>query len=196
MRKFVIGVVVGGLVFSGVAMVAFGWMLKIGIESAGYAALGVPVSVGLVTLSPLSGRGTVRNLVVSNPKGFSGPYAFRADAISVTVRPRTVLAGDVAVDRIVVRNPTIRLEGSNLSQLKAKASSGGGGDSRAVRIKDLQVTGASITVAGGLSVPLPDIHLKDVGGRSALSQLFGTFSASGLGSGAVNALGGLLKKLK
>jgi hypothetical protein len=199
MKKLLIGLLLGGALLGGFVLLAFGHILKLGIESAGYAALGVPVSVGLVTLSPLSGRGTVRDLVVANPKGFSGPYAFRADAVSVTLRPRSLLAGDVVVESIVVRNPTVRLEGGNLAQLKAKASSGGdgggSGGGRSVRIRSLEVTGASLTVPGGLSVPLPDVHLKDVGGRSALQQLLGSFAAKGAGSAVLGGLQGLLKRL-
>lgn len=196
MRKFVLGLMLGGAVFSGAAMMALGQVLRIGIQTAGYAALGVPVGVGLVTISPLSGRGTVRNLVVHNPKGFETPYAFRADAVSVTVRPGSLLGGELVVDRVLIRNPTVRLEGDNLSRLKAKASSGGDAGGRSVRIAELQVTGATLAVPGGLSVPLPDVHLKDVGGRSALQQLLGSFSSKGVGGSVVDGLGGLLKRLK
>lgn len=196
MRRFVLGVLLGGAVFSGAAMMALGQILRIAIQTAGYAALGVPVGVGLVTLSPLSGRGTVRNLVVHNPKGFESPYAFRADAVSVTVRPRSLLGGELLVDQVVIRNPTVRLEGDNLARLKAKASSGGDSGGRSVRIAELRVTGATLTVPGGLSVPLPDVHLKDVGGRSALQQLLGSFSAKGLGGSVMDGLGDLLKRLK
>jgi hypothetical protein len=196
MRKFLLGLGLGALVFSGAAMLLLGQVLRIGIQTAGYAALGVPVGVGLVTLSPLSGRGTVRDLRVHNPKGFESPYAFRADAVSVTVSPRSLLSGDVVVDSVVIRNPTVRLEGDNLSRLRAKASSGSGGDGRSVRIKSLEVTGASLTVPGGMSLPLPDVRLKDVGGRSALQQLLGSFSSKGLGGSVVDGIGGLLKKLQ
>lgn len=196
MRKFLLGLLLGGAVFSGAAMMALGLVLRIAIQTAGYAALGVPVGVGLVTLSPLSGRGTVRNLVVHNPKGFESPYAFRADAVSVTVRPRSLLGGELVVDRVVIRNPTVRLEGDNLARLKAKASSGGDAGGRSVRIAELQVTGATLTVPGGLSVPLPDVQLKDVGGRSALQQLLGAFSSKGLGGAVVDGVGGLLKRLR
>lgn len=197
MRKFLLGLALGGLVFSGAAMLLLGQVLRIGIQTAGYAALGVPVGVGLVTLSPLSGRGTVRDLRVHNPKGFERPYAFRADAVSVTVSPRSLLAGDVVVDSVLLRNPRIYLEGDNLRRLRAKADSGsGGGDGRSVRIKSLEVTGASLTVPGGMSLPLPDVKLKDVGGRSALQQLLGSFSSKGLGGSVVDGIGGLLKKLQ
>lgn len=196
MRKFVLGLLLGAAVFSGAAMMALGQVLRIGIQTAGYAALGVPVGVGLVTISPLSGRGTVRNLVVHNPKGFETPYAFRADAVSVTVRPRSLLGGELVVDRVVIRNPTVRLEGDNLSRLRAKASSGGDAGGRSVRIGELQVTGATLAVPGGLSVPLPDVQLKDVGGRSALQQLLGAFSSKGVGGSVVDGLGGLLKRLR
>lgn len=196
MRRFLLGLLLGALVFSGAAMMTLGQVLRIGIQTAGFAALGVPVGVGLVTLSPLSGRGTVRELVVHNPKGFESPYAFRADSIAVTVRPLSLLSGELVVDRVVIRNPTVRLEGDNLARLKARVSSGGDAGGRSVRIGELQVTGASLTVPGGMSVPLPDVRLKDVGGRSALRQLLGAFSSRGLGGTVVDGVGGLLKRLK
>ncbi|MDX6770989.1 MAG: hypothetical protein SF051_15760 [Elusimicrobiota bacterium] len=187
-------------VFAGSAMlgsVALGRVLAGAIETAGSAALGVPVSVGLVTLSPLSGRGTVRRLVVGNPPGFSGPYAFKADAIEVTVRPASLFGDAVVVESVVVRAPSVRVEGDNLARLKAKASSGGGdGGGRSVRIKRLEVLDGSVALPGGLTAPLPDIRLKEVGGRSALQQVLGSLSARGLGSSALDGVGGLLKKLR
>ncbi len=179
------------------ASLAFGRVLASVIETAGTAALGVPVSVGLVTLAPWSGRGTVRRLVVGNPPGFTSPFAFKADAIEVVLRPASLLGDSIVVERVTVRAPTVRVEGDNLSRLKAKASSGGGdGGGRSVRIKQLEVLDGSVGLPGGLYAPLPDVRLQNVGGRSALQQVLGAVSTRGLGSSALEGVGGLLKKLR
>lgn len=178
------------------ASLAFGRVLSAAIETAGAAALGVPVSVGVVTLAPWSGRGTVRRLVVANPPGFTSPFAFKADLIEVVVRPASLFGDTIVVERVSVRGPTVRIEGDNLARLKAKASSGGEGGGRSVRIKELEVLGGSVGLPGGLYAPLPDVRLKNVGGRSALQQVLGAVSARGLGSSALDGVGGLLKKLR
>lgn len=184
----------GGAALSSVAL---GRVLAGAIETAGTAALGVPVSVGLVTLSPWSGKGTVRRLVVGNPPGFTSPFAFKADAIEVVVRPASLFGDSIVVERVSVRAPTVRVEGDNLARLKSKAASGGdGGGGRSVRIKELEVLDGSVGLPGGLYAPLPDVRLKNVGGRSALQQVLGAVSVNGLGSSALSGVSGLLRKLR
>lgn len=196
MKKLLVVVLLVGAGGAALSSVALGRVLAGAIETAGTAALGVPVSVGLVTLAPWSGKGTVRRLVVGNPPGFTSPFAFKADAIVVVVRPASLFGDAIVVERVTVRGPTVRVEGDNLARLKAKASSGGDGGGRSVRIKELEILDGSVGLPGGLYTPLPDIRLKNVGGRSALQQVLGSVSARGLGSSALDGVGGLLKRLR
>ncbi len=197
MKKLLVVVVLG---VGGVALlssVMLGRVLARAIETAGTAVLGVPVSVGLVTLAPWSGKGAVRRLVVGNPPGFTSPFAFKADLIEVVVRPSSLLGNAVVVERVTVRAPTVRIEGDNLARLRAKVSSGeGGGGGKSVRIEQLEVLDGSVGLPGGLYAPMPDVRLKNVGGRSALQQVLGAVSARGLGSSALNGVSGLLKRLR
>lgn len=199
MKKVLVVVLVVSALGAGLASLALGRILKAGIETAGSAALGVRVKVGMAAIAPWSGRGTVRGLVVGNPDGYSGPYAFKADSIEIVIVPSSLLGERVVVESVVVRGPSVRLEtgpgGTNLARLRGKSAQGGSSEGRSVRIKHLEITGASLAVPGGLSTPLPDIILKDVGGRSALDQVLGMFS-KGVGSSVLNGLGGLLQKLR
>lgn len=199
MRKLLLLVLVVAVIGAGSASLAFGRLLAAAIETAGTAALGVKVEVGMVTVAPWSGKGRVRGLVVGNPEGYSGPYAFKADLIEVALKPASLLGDSLVVESVVVRGPSVRLEtgpgGTNLSRLRGKASSGSSGGGRSVRIKRLDITGAQMSLPGGITSPLPDVHLKDLGGRSALDQVLGVFS-KGVGSSVLDGVGGLLRRLR
>ena len=58
-------------------------IVKAGIEKYGSEITGTRVSVGSVDISLKSGRGTIRNVVVHNPKGFSSAHVFSLGEITV-----------------------------------------------------------------------------------------------------------------
>lgn len=209
-------VLVLAVIAAGALSLSLGRVVKTAVESAGPRLLGAPVTLGLVTVSPWSGRATLRELVVGNPEGFRGPRAVRVGLVDVRVRLASLLSDTVIVDSVEVREPEIVWEigggGSNLQRLQRNAEAsaarlGGSGSApaapakkgKSLLIKRLDVTGGKVglsaTALGGqdLSAPLPDVHLTDLGGpgrspAEAAAQALRAVTASS--QRAVSNLGG------
>lgn len=182
-------VLVFGVVAAGLVSLALGRLVKAGVEAAGPRVLGAPVTLGLATISPWSGRGTLRELVIGNPEGFKGPSAVKVGSVEVTLKLASLLTDTIVVERVVVRGPEVVWEmgaqGSNLTRLQrnaeASAAKLGSGPSAApakpskpgksLLIRELEVTGGKVGLAAtafgdaSLSAPLPDLRLKDLGGK-------------------------------
>lgn len=226
--------VVLGVIVAGAVSLWLGRGVKIAVETYGPALVGAPVTVGAVVLTPWSGRGSIKGLVVGNPPGFKSARALSVGSVDVKLKLSSLAGDTIVVESVVVRDPEIVYEvgggGSNLSRLQRNAEGamprGGGapakgGPSKSLLIKDLVVSGGQVglaaTALGGkdVKIPLPGIHLRDLGGKGrspaqAVSEALSAISASagkavsGLGAKAISGtassvmgtLGGLLKGKK
>lgn len=99
--------------------VALAWyqmdtIVKTGVETAGPETLNVPVKLGSVQLSPLSGEVTLTDLEIGQPEGFGEGSIATVGAFDMKVRPRTLFSDHIIIETIVVDAPVIdarRLEG-------------------------------------------------------------------------------------
>lgn len=223
--------VVLGMIVAGALSLWLGRGVKVALERFGPGIVGAPVSVGAVVLAPWSGRGAITNLIIGNPPGFKGAHALRVGSVEVKIKLSSLAADTVVVESVVIREPEILYEvgggGSNLSRLQRNAeaampASGGApaksAPAKSLFIKDLQVSGGQVGLAAsalggqGASIPLPAVHLSNLGGKGrspaqAVSEVLAAISGSagkavsGLGAKALNQaassvmgkLGGLLK---
>ena len=164
-------------------------LVKTAVEEIGTEATGVKVSLGSVELSPTSGEGAMRGLVVGNPAGFKTDYAVKLDEISVSVDIASLTEDTIVVKEIVIAGPQVIYEmgggGSNLDTIKNNVesfagSAGGGGSGgsesaggdeseKKLVIENLYIRNGKVSVStaflGGraLGAPIPNIHLKDIG---------------------------------
>jgi uncharacterized protein involved in outer membrane biogenesis len=161
-------------------------IVKIALEHYGPDVLGVPVKVGNVRISAKSGEGTLRNLEIGTPGGFSAQRAARFGEIRIALDPATVTDRVVVIREIAIDSPIITLErgrqGSNLDAIQkqinayAKATAPakdapGGGDAQPRRfiIERLAIRGAKVTMTNaalkgqGITFDLPDIQMRDIG---------------------------------
>lgn len=211
--------VVLGVIASGAVSLWLGRGVKLAVERYGPAYVGAPVAVGAVVLSPWSGRGTLRDLVIGNPPGFKGAHALTARSVEVDLELSS-LAGDlIVVDRVTVRDAEVLYEvgfgGSNLSRLQRNAEESSsrsapapGRDApvKSLLIKELLVTGGRVGLSatalggGGASLPMPDVRLTGLGGKgrspaeAVSAALAAIASAAGkAGAGVLGAVGGFLK---
>lgn len=181
---FIIAVVV-------VAAAYLGPIVKVGIENIGPPMTKVPVTVDAVSVSPLAGSLQVKGLVVGNPPGYNTLYAISVGTVSVKVDPWSLLSKKVIIHSIRLVSPQITFEGgllgnnlgrilSNVNAASRNPSSSaqapvhpGSKPAANVEIDDFLVTGAKVHVSptglGGreLTLPLPDIHLTDLGKNGA-----------------------------
>ena len=192
MKKWIIRLVIAGVALGVVALVvlflSLNTVVKKGVEAIGPQIVKVDVKLGSAAISPFSGSGKLSGLVVGNPAGYKSASAIKVGSIKVAVALGSVTSDIIKIDSINIQSPDITCEGGlagiNLNALKknlaAPADSGGtaAGKTSATSgkkfyVKDIVIEGGQITVAlnelggKGLTVPLPPIHLHNVGSETA-----------------------------
>lgn len=190
MKKWIIRLLLVAVIAVVIVVVVIGLTLdgavKKAVETVGPEIAKVDVKLDGVSLSILSGSGTVKGLVVGNPQGYKTPSGISVGKTSVAVSPGSVFSDKVVVKSIRVEEPQITIElgpgGNNLKVIENNVSSSTGGDaapkekspkasgpSKKLQVDEVVITGGKITVGvaalgGKLStVPLPEIHFKDLG---------------------------------
>lgn len=183
-------VLLAGVVLAVIAVIAFvvvgsnaGKLVKAAIEQFAPKFTGTSVTVGSVDLSPTSGSGAVKNLVVGNPEGYSTPFAIRLGSASLAVDPASILKDKVVVRSIQVTDPEINIEGgltdNNLKKIMANLDSFTAGEKgkpaeetgakKKLQIDEFVLTGAKVNVkfkllpGGATSINLPEIRLFKLG---------------------------------
>ena len=130
-------------------------------------------------LSPLTGRGTLRGLVVGNPAGWSEKPLCSVGEVHVAVQPSSLLGDHVLVNEVSIDGAEFNYEtkliasnvGDLLKNLEQAAGATGrleaaGGTPRKFAVKSFRLTNGKIHVgvAGrALVLPLPPITLTDIG---------------------------------
>ena len=170
-------------------------LVKAGIEKAGTQVTQTKVAVGGVKITLSSGQGTISNLEVDSPAGFSRKQIFTLGEVTVAVDPKTVTDKVVVIDKVLIKAPQIFYEindkgdanvdilRKNVQQATAglqssdKSSDSDGGEEVKLIIRKFVIEGAEvdarIAALGGkdLSANLPRIEFndlgKDTGGASA-----------------------------
>lgn len=188
MKKLVIRILLVLVVLLILAVVAAGLLLdsavKKGVETVGPMLTKVEVKRDGVSLSILSGSGTVKGLVVGNPEGYKTPNAIKVGTASLSIAPGSVLSEKIVIKSVRVEAAEITYEGGllggdNLHKIldNVTAAAGGGSSTtdasgkpaKKLQVDDFLITGAKINVSlkgtGGFAapIPLPDIHFTNLG---------------------------------
>lgn len=218
--KIVIGVVVVLVVLLVTLAMFAGHIVKGAVNTAGPKALGVPITLKNVSVNMLSGHFGLDELVIGNPEGFKTPAAIRVHKVTVDVKMASLFSRVLVIDRIYVGGPEITyevgLKGSNIGAIQDKAASStpvaeqpkpADKPAKKVQINDFLIENGKINVSTiGLAghdttVPLPTIHLTDIGKESdgatpqeVFAKVFGaigsTASSTAVGiGGGVEAIG-------
>jgi hypothetical protein len=156
------------------------------IEKYGSEATGTKVGVSSVRLDLKGGKGSIRNLSVGNPPGFSEGDAFRLEDISIAVNTGSLTGNPVVIDQVTILSPRIAYEinkdgQSNIELIKKKlqgvpAKETGGKSSadkegKKVVIRSLVIDKGEIAIRVAalsgkpLSAALPRLELKNLGGK-------------------------------
>ena len=149
----------------------------------------VDVKLDSVSLSPLSGSGTLKGFVLGNPQGFKTPSAIQVGTASLSVQPRSVFGQKVVIRSFSLQAPEITFETdlrqNNLSKILANVEQATGttgatqqkptetktGPGKKLEVDDFLISGGKVHVAATIpalgersaTVPLPEIHLTDLG---------------------------------
>jgi len=190
MKKWIIRSIVGFVSLVVVAvLVVFLFLnsiVKKGVETVGPQIVKVDVKLASANLSPFSGSGELKGLEVGNPQGYKSPSAIKVGSIKVAVEVGSVLSDTIKIDSINIQAPEITCEGGlggiNLKDIQKNLSSDAtiteakpatedkGG--KMFYVKDIIIEGGKINVAlnelggRGITVPLPPIHLQNVGSET------------------------------
>jgi uncharacterized protein involved in outer membrane biogenesis len=160
-------------------------IVKAGVEGYGPQFTQTSVSLDGVKASPFAGEVSLQEFEVGNPKGYKTTHAFKVGEVKVAVDLGTLTSNVIRIREIVIDSPDIIYElggpaGSNLQTIQqnvAKASgptTGGqaqqtSGEGRKVVIDNLYIRKPKVALSAGMlagkrvDVPVPDIHLKDIG---------------------------------
>jgi hypothetical protein len=190
MKKIALKVVLLVVVLAVLAVVvvglSLGSLVKKGVETVGPTLTKTELKLGSARLSVLSGSGRLEGLFVGNPEGYKTRSAIEARSVSLGLKPASVLSDKVHVTHVRMEGPEITFEGkglkeNNLSQILANVEAATGGPStnqpkpqakgasKKLQVDEVAITGGKIhlsaTWLGGkaMTLPLPDIHLKDLG---------------------------------
>ena len=189
-------VLVGAAIALILALVGGAWWFYHSLDSLVASAIrtfgpeitGVSIRLDRVTIDAMDGRATLRGLVVGNPPGFTTDHALSLGEISMTLDLDSLTKDVIVIKRISIVKPEVSYElgagGSNLDAIQQNvdryvAQHLGGTNPRAERtsgkklvIEDLYMTSATANVSTAvvqgspISVPIPDLHLRDIGKRS------------------------------
>ena len=212
MKKILIGLVVLVVIIAVGVFVFLGNLndiVRAAVEKVGSEMTQTNVTLNEVDIELTSGRGALRGFSVTNPTGFSDDAAFKFDEVSVTLVIASVQSDPVVIKEVVIQGPDVVYEfgkdgGSNLETLnknvQSKAGSGGGSSSGGKKgpnivIENLYLRNGQVSIIAPLlnekmSVPLPTVHLKDIGkdGKGATPEEVADQVMEAILNGAQNAV--------
>lgn len=156
------------------------------IEKHGTRIMGAKVSVGSVHISLKSGRGTIRDVAVANPEGFSSETLFKLEEITLDIDVASLSKDPIVIDEVTIAAPEVRVEmnanaQTNVSAIKSNVEKyqsstvpqerkeGGGFEKRFIIEEFVFEEGTVQLDDDALGVEaedleLPPVRLSDVGG--------------------------------
>jgi hypothetical protein len=197
-------------------MFFLGSIVKAGVNAFGPTLTQTKVELAAATISPLTGSGTLRGLMVGNPKGWSDANAFSLGRVHVDIAPMSLFSDHIDIEEITVDGPEFlyetKLVSSNIKDLLKNIEEFSGDKNKAAaqepktkdgkpikfKVRKFRLTNGVARLGVGptaIPVPLPPIELTDLGvkeGGITPDQLVGAVMKSVLGSivsGTANALG-------
>ena len=158
------------------------------IRQYGQEITGVPVSLSGASISLVDGRAALRGLVVGNPDGFKTKHALSLSEISMTLDIGSLTTDVIRIKELMLVKPEVTYEyastGSNLDVLQRniersiaqqrgnQKTTQDAEPSKKLVIEHLYIkngiasVSAELLTGNAVSVPIPDLHLQDIGKTS------------------------------
>lgn len=155
------------------------------VNTYGPEITGTEVRVDDVRVSFLSGKATIKNFIVGNPKGFRSPRAMKVASVSVSLELTSLPSDTIIIRRLEIAEPDITYEKrggtdnfktiAKHAEQKAKEAgivSGKTGEEKPgkkLRIIEFISRGGRVTLhtpdlpSGTASAAISDIQMRDVG---------------------------------
>lgn len=153
-------------------------LVQSAIAKYGSAMTGATVKVAGVNIKTTDGQGTLTGLLVGNPAGFKTPFAVKVDTIELEVDVASLTKEVVLVKKIAVVAPEVIYEKgdamTNFDAIQANIAtylgpSTNSGPGKKLIVQELTIRSAKAQASAAfmdgktVSVPLPDITLRDLG---------------------------------
>lgn len=185
-KKIFLGIGIGLVVIIIAAVLIVGFFLgdvvKAGMQTVGPKVTQTTLTVDSVHVSMLTGSAGVNGLVVGSPEGYKATNTISVGKAAVSVAPLSVLSDKIVIKSVEVRDAVINFEGNpiganNLKKLMDNVNAFAGSaeakpaatnapaekkPAKKLEVDDLLITGAKVNF-NGVPLPLPDIHLQDLG---------------------------------
>ncbi len=178
-----------------------GTAVRHGVELIAPKITGTSVTLSGAGLSPFTGGGSLQDLKIGNPQGYSAQNIIEIGEASLRLNPLSLVRQPIHIHRMTLREAFINYERklltSNLDTLLDNIKKNLGGEKTSSKedksadssemkfiIDEIVITGATIRVstAGiGGTLPLPDMTLNDLGkdqGGITMGQLTGEIIAA------------------
>ncbi|MEX0606444.1 MAG: hypothetical protein WD382_00765 [Halofilum sp. (in: g-proteobacteria)] len=186
MKRILLTLLVLLVVIAGAGWLYLDRVAQTVVERGGSQALGVPVRVESMALSPFSGRLDIEGLRVANPEGFSEQPLFRLDGGAVALRLGSLFEDVLEVSEVTLDGLNVRFErvdnSTNLDRIAGRLGGDGGGDNGSgesagsgeptrLRVGYLRIAGVGAEVdlgpelgeRGRFSVQLPPLEIRNLG---------------------------------
>lgn len=96
-------------------------IVRSGIESYGSEIAGTQVRVESVSVSPISGEGSIQGFTVANPDGFEGDYMLSISDFSISLDVQSLLTDEILIHEIILSEASFFVEqttsGNNVMQI-------------------------------------------------------------------------------
>ena len=153
------------------------------IEHYGSEAAGTRVEVGSVSISLSDGRGTLRDVSVANPEGFSSAHALYFREVTLQIDLGSIGENPVVLEEIFIDAPQVRYERndqgtSNIDVIRQNLQSSGGGGASQQEGEETRLTIRKFEARNGrieadapqldeeIRADLPTVRLSGLGGNS------------------------------
>lgn len=117
-------VAVGGLAW---LYLSLGSVIKAGIEKFGPEITQTSITVESVEVWPLTGSGTIRNLVIGNPEGYNTDHALVLPKVRFRLDVASLKADTIVIEEVYIDSPTLTYEvgfgNSNLTTIQKNIES-------------------------------------------------------------------------
>lgn len=184
-------IVIAAVIVLGIAvfLVAGNQLLKIGITKGASSTLKVPVELGSINLSVLGGSVKLKDLVVSNPKGYELPTLMKLSGADVKVNIGSLMSDKVEIDHILLDNIEVSIEQKGLStnlndilkslpKSEEKAPSEPAAPGKKLYIKTLEINNVAVTAkllpipgkSNAVTFRIAPIKMTDLGSDNTLDM--------------------------
>jgi hypothetical protein len=155
-------------------------IVKSAVEKVGSETLGTAVTLEGVNISLREGSGGLRGLKIRNPEGFSDANAFELSDISINLDIASLRTEEIIIESIVIDGAHVLFEEIggqiNLQKLMPEgthaAETEGSAEAPKIVIQEFRFTNAQASLSSEkletqMTVPIPDIVLRDIGKKGA-----------------------------